>query len=588
MNDADRIVHAVLSDELREEVDLAGARMLCFGLESEVWGDDRFDGVELYRCGPSESEWADLVAEPSELDGLPDACFDLVAAVDRSFFGRDDVDAALGEMRRVLVPRGLFLAPALDPVRERLARHFVVRTVRNVDPVTEEPWEVCIGRKDEPPLGAQPPAAAELSGYAYHLSRKSRRRIVFCLDGPLAAGDRLPVKGANGTVGEVTVGCCEGGRPTPAEPWREGFRFPPRATYELDSSLPSGVYTLAGEIPFVHRSERPASVAVLLPSHTGTAFNDAGGRRFYETAGEPPVDVLSFQRPFAPGVLLARCWPFVLWFASANPYPQDTTYLIDSDLEEPDALDGVEVLIVIGRSEYWTRPMRECFDAFVDRGGRALLLCSELMYWQVRVDLARHRLSRYRGPDPHPDPLLRTTVWHDPELRYPVYPRTGCELQYGGNSAEDEGVGWGGLRITCPDSPLLQGSGLAEGDVVPLPDASVWDGAPVESGPDGSPRIDFGDSPPWRHEVVGYNLVKPLGAGSPPDGPATSMWVVLRRTPDAGTVIHCGTMAWCGPSSVGANGPHRDLIRPIILQMLSVLHNDAWPFSSSPEEAKGG
>lgn len=296
--------------------------------------------------------------------------------------------------------------------------------------------------------------------------------------------------------------------------------------------------------------------------------------------------MLSFHRPLKPSVLLERSRAFVTWLASANPHPRDTTYLVDSDLEEPDALDGVELLIVIGRSEYWTRTMRERFDAHVDRGGRALLLCSEVMHWQVRVDRTRHQLHRYKGHDPHPNPLLRTTLWHDPSLPYPIYPRTGCELWHGGRSAAsagDDAVGWQGMRVVCPDSPLLAGSGLAAGDVLRLPDSSVWDGAPVEYDADGVPRVDFADSPPWRHEILGYNLVEPIVNELPPGHPATSLWIALRRTPQSGTVVHSGTMGWCGIRAIGGEGPDSERIRAIVLQMIDVLLEDAWPFSSAAD-----
>jgi hypothetical protein len=562
-------------------------RACCCSPSATVRPSRLFGEAEQYRCGSIESASTDLIAEPSDLGSLPDACFDLVVA--NSFLAsRADVEQALSEVHRVLMPGGRLLAPASRSLAARLAHLFDVRTLRTVDPVTRMPGSIHVSRKDAP-LPDAISTTAELSGYAYHLSRKSGRRIVFCLEGPVAAGDQLPVQSEEGeVVGQVTIGPYAGGYAAPSEPWEEGFRLPPRGTYDLDPSLPSGVYSLDGKIPFVHRREHSASVAVLLPSNTAAAFNPAGGRCLYETAGEPPADVLSFHRPLEPGLLLAQCRPFVKWFASENPYAQRTTYLIDSDLEDPDGLDGVEVLIVIGRSEYWTRAMREHFDAFVDRGGRALLLCSEVMYWQVRVDLAHHRLYRwYRRADPHPDPLLRTTLWSDPSLRYPVYPQTGCERWHGGVSADREGIGWGGMRIASPASPLLAGTGLASGDVVALPDAMNWDGAPVERGTGGVPQVDFGDSPPWRHEVVGYNLAK-MTEADPPEEPATSLWIVLRRTPDAGTVIHGGTMGWCGPMAIQSNGPHSDLIRSLILRMLSVLVDDIWPFSSPVEADKEG
>ncbi|HET8863120.1 MAG TPA: N,N-dimethylformamidase beta subunit family domain-containing protein [Solirubrobacterales bacterium] len=390
------------------------------------------------------------------------------------------------------------------------------------------------------------------------------------------------MESVDGTVvDDVCVGPQVDDRVLPHVPWRDGFNLPPRASYELDPSLPSGIYSVHG-IPFVHRG-REAAIAVLIPSNTATAFNRIGGRNFYES---PPAvqagDVLSFHRPVQSFGWMFRsvmqCEGFLRWFASANPHPRDTTYLIDSDLEDPDALDGIEVLIVIGRSEYWTRRAREHFDAFVDRGGRALLLCSELMYWQVRIDLARHQLIRYLQDDPHPDPLLHTKQWHEPSLQYPVHPRTGGELRYGGyDVGDDEEFGRKGLRIVSPDSPLVEGCGLAEGDVLRLPDASVWDGAPVRSDGGGIPEVDFGDEQPLHHEVIGYNR------GRPPirefGESATSLWIALRHRQESGTVVHCGTLGWCGPQAAGGNGPDSERIQAIILRMLSVLLEDDWPFS---------
>ena len=587
----DRILQSVLASDWRSEVDIAGARALLVAV-SDCQASHVFADAEWYRCDDAEGPSVDLIAAPWRLSGLPDACFDLIV-VGAPFATREDLGAAVTELHRVLMPGGKLISPTPEPLEARselasyLRRSFCLQTAQGVDPATGMAAEVQLGSKDASPLGEQPPAPDELTGYPYHLSRKTGRRIVFCLDGPLSAGDRLPVKSVNDeVVGHVTIGPYEGGRASPPEPWAEGFRLPPRATFELPSSLPSGVYTLAGKIPFVHRSASPASIAVLLPSNTATAFNDAGGQSLYDTPEAPSSPVLSFHRPLKPLVLLERTWPFVKWFATASPGLHETTYLIDSDLEDKDALDDVDVLIVIGRSEYWTRKMREHFDAYVDRGGRALLLCSEVMYWQVRVDAATHQMFRYADDDPHPDPLLRTTVWHHPSLKYPIYPRTGCDLSHGGFSADDEGIGWGGMRIVRPDSPLLVDTGLDKDDVIKLLDASVWDGAPIRKQADGRIEVDFGDSPVWRHEVIGYNLVRPIDENRINAGPAASLWLALRRTPESGTVVHCGTLGWCGPCAVGLRNPNSDRIRAILSQMIALLRDDAWPFSSDGGEAE--
>jgi SAM-dependent methyltransferase len=573
-------MHAILANDLRDEIELAGARTLLVAV-SDCQASYVFAGAEQYRCDRTEGPSVDLIAEPSQLSSLPDACFDVVVGESQPVFDAD-VEAAVAELWRVLAPGGRLLLSVVgwhpsDPSGTPGCSAELLR-FGAVDPVTRRPGFLYSGQK--PGTVSEKRATGELSGYAYHLSRRSGRRIVFCLDGSSPSNDPVPIKAlSNEIVGEIDVNPHSVRSNPSTESWREGFRLSPRAAFDLDPSLPGGVYLLDGKIPFVHHGPDSASIAVLIPSHTGVAFDQAGGRNLYKESGSPAADSVSFHRPLSPGLLMNGCWPFVKWFSEANPYRDDTAYLVDLDLEGPGALDAIEVLLVIGRSEYWTRTARERFDAFVDRGGRALLLCSEIMHWQVRVDLMRGQLICPKGCDEHPDPLLRANFWHDPSLKYPIYPRTGCELWYGGAGAVEKGIGWDGMRIVAPDSPLLIGSDLNAGDVVDLPDTTEWDGAPVRYTPDGTIQVDFGHSPPWRHEVVGYNLVKPAVDELPAGKPATSLWIVLRRTEQSGTVIHGGCMAWCGERAIGDTALERERNRRIVLNMLRLLRDDIWPFT---------
>lgn len=243
-----------MRQQIRGEIDLRGRRALLIGIDERL-SSGVFGEAESYRCDSVEGPHVDLIAEPSDLVSVPDECFEIVA-VDGSLADRADFDAALGEMCRVLEPGGwLLVAPGKDRPFERIERQ--------TSPSRTTPTS---------------PGLGFVAGYPYHLSRKTGRRIVFCLDGPLSPGDRLTVETVNGeTVGSVAVGPYRGGRGMPSEPWRNGMGFPPRAAYELDSSHPSGVYRLNQTIPFVQRHDGPASITVLVPSHTATAFNRIGG-----------------------------------------------------------------------------------------------------------------------------------------------------------------------------------------------------------------------------------------------------------------------------------------------------------------------
>jgi hypothetical protein len=143
------------------------------------------------------------------------------------------------------------------------------------------------------------------------------------------------------------------------------------------------------------------------------------------------------------------------------------------------------------------------------------------------------------------------------------------------------------MRIVSPDSPFLEGADLAAGDVIALPDTTEWDGAPVLQGSEGAIHVDFGDSIPWRYEVIGYNLVRPAADGPPPGGLATSLWIALRRTAESGTVIHGGCMGWCGERAIGDSAPERERNRRIVLNMLRLLRDDTWPFTDRAVPLQG-
>src|SRR5262249_50724437 len=72
---------------------------------------------------------------------------------------------------------------------------------------------------------------------------------------------------------------------------------------------------------------------------------------------------------------------FVAWAEEAG-YSFD--YLIDPDLEEPDALAGYRLALVVGHSEYWSWPQREEVERFVDAGGRLAVFSGNTCYWQCR------------------------------------------------------------------------------------------------------------------------------------------------------------------------------------------------------------
>jgi len=618
-----RIMHGLWEDELRVTFgDRPIRALLCSPSQCER--SFLFADLQTYDLDIGVDRYADLFVDVCDAVGLRDASFDLIVA-NGILAHVYDLDATLDEWRRILRPGGMLLVttPVVDGAEtvthdlaertrlwgtERYERlrigtyrlsgsvdlhpafeeRFALRIVEGTDPATGAHERIYVLTR--PPRTAPAPAAGEpatgpTEGYAFQRCRVAGRTFAFCLDGPPQAHD-LPVTDLLGD--EVATLHVDAFDPTgdyaaapPEAPWETGMAWPLRARLPTQSRMRPGVYLVDGRIPFVVRHPGSARVAVVLPSLAGTAFNDAGGRRLSASADAPGADVLSFLRPLAPERLLEDAGGVMRWLAEADPFPGDTTYVLDADLHEPETLEGVELLVVVGRSTYWTRAMREHVDAHVAAGGRLLILGAEVMHWQVRLHGWRQQLIRHAAQDPEPDPLLHTRMWHDDELAYPVAPRTGGEYWYGGRRAVDQGIGFGGMRVVADAaSPILRAAELRPGAVVAL-DASAWDGVPVRRFDRGRPEVDLGEEAPWRHEVLGFNRVLPAVPAESAGAPATSCWMVLRRTPDSGTVVHGGTLAWSQQQAVP--GEDGDAARGATLAMMRLLLADEWPFAAADD-----
>ena len=55
-------------------------------------------------------------------------------------------------------------------------------------------------------------------------------------------------------------------------------------------------------------------------------------------------------------------------------------------MDDEQALSGAKLLIVLGHSEYWTEAARRNFDAHIDRGGHAMIVGGNVMWWRVEYD----------------------------------------------------------------------------------------------------------------------------------------------------------------------------------------------------------
>lgn len=401
----------------------------------------------------------------------------------------------------------------------------------------------CGGGSGGPAPTAMPSEACALAyaeGYTDRQSYAAGDFVTAYLDGTRnLSACRLDIYDVRGKLAFSVASPLAPQLATRADPSMNGVGWRPTLSFPVPTELASGVYLIEGKSPFVVRRGGATDLLVVYPSNTANAYSESGGRSLYSTSDRPHA--VSFLRPIALQPRALHCLQF---FAAMNDLR--VGFAVDADLEDYATLESARLIVIAGHSEYWTRGARRNFDRFVDKGGHALVLSGNTMWWQVRYSEDRSQLICYKdkGRDPEPDPLLETVAWPSPSLRYPVVASIGAEFPRGGYGLKTD-AGWDGYRITAPDSPLLAGTGLRRGDILRLP-TSEYDGAPIRGfDADGLPVLDPRKAPFARMELIGFDKGSRFG------NETVGTFIVAQRRDDSGTIVNVASNDWCSADGMG-------------------------------------
>src|SRR5262249_28930642 len=133
-----------------------------------------------------------------------------------------------------------------------------------------------------------------------------------------------------------------------------------------------------------------SAMLVQVPVNTWEAYNGWGGKSLYpfsSTDSRQAVRV-SFNRPFdwsLPGAQGPLRWgPPLVRVIERNGY--DASYQSDVVTSfRPKSLLRHRLVVVAGHDEYWTKRMRDAFDAARDAGVNLAFMGANDAYWQVRL-----------------------------------------------------------------------------------------------------------------------------------------------------------------------------------------------------------
>lgn len=462
------------------------------------------------------------------------------------------------------------------------------------------------------------------AGYTDKLSYRALEEVTFFISGnnqdnfnyhlvPADASPPLAITGFNNT--NVFPQPMQ-----PNEPWKNGYGYLPCSnTWTVPAGFKSGRYQFRGNtnfnsIPIIIKDPSyptAVDIIVVIATNTINAYTLSGGKSlYYDCTGDPnncldplegglPATTVSFRRPMKLddyGHVDDGFLKWILTWAPTRNYK--IGFIADYDLEDYNEIANAKLIIITGHSEYWTRKARLNFDKFVDSGKDALVLSGNTMWWQVRYsndDFSSEPpnndptiMTCHRGvnwlydadpfdPGPNPsdniNPLLATYHWGEPTLKYSILGSIGSDWLRGGvgvtNTENDCYGGFNGHKIILASSPILQGLGFINTDVIKFA-TGEYDGTLVKRDANGialdinghllanenqDPVLDVSALGFYRAEMIAYDKTKtdypdPLR----PDVISYCPLMVFQKTGTSGTVINVNSNHWCADWGIGITG----------------------------------
>ena len=402
--------------------------------------------------------------------------------------------------------------------------------------------------------------------------------------------------------------------------------------WTIPASLKTGVYVLRLQsggfyhhVPFIVRrghGQEPATIAVIASTNTWWAYNivkfpfsepglSHNGNNFLPIRGTPwhsfyqnhssgqgnyyvglrtpnPSSDPYFNKGEPDGVahLLAAERPLYNWLDQQG-YEYEILAQTDID-KEPNILEGRSVVIIIGHSEYWSADEYRAIEAYMNNGGRLVVLSGNVMFWIVsfdehyqvmegrKVDAPGARVASDRhGERFHLDGqaggLMR-------EVGYPGWELTGLEcVGWFEHLAEPNGQ-FGSFVVEAADHPLFSGTSLNKGDEFGLGAVGhEYDALPstVEAVSKTLPLLGPIPKNPEGVTVLARTKLRTLGksmttidwwgrrVSTPPD---FSSEVILWERPEGGTVFNLGSIR----SAVAFSDPKFGVLFANVLERFGV------------------
>jgi hypothetical protein len=252
--------------------------------------------------------------------------------------------------------------------------------------------------------------------------------------------------------------------------WTSGY-------YEILARLTSGPDAGKGATTYVIVREPQtgygSQILVQVPVNTWEAYNQWGGKSLYDFDG-PRANHVSFDRPWGKYANSPLWWEIQLVrFLEREGY--DVSYQTDVDTDaDPGSLLRHRLVMTAGHDEYWTKQIRDAFDAALAAGTNLAFMGSNTGFGQVRYEDAGRTIVTYKDAtlDPEPDPALKTVMFRQLNPTRPECMLEGVQHRFlppHQNGPHDYTV------VAPANDPWLANTGLQPGTVIPDVVGDEWD-----------------------------------------------------------------------------------------------------------------
>ena len=300
----------------------------------------------------------------------------------------------------------------------------------------------------------------------------------------------------------------------------------PMCTIRIPDDLSSGAYFIDNTyVLFVSCPRNNIQASVVLPLLTLQIFSNFGGYSWYQTKTKKCF--CSLNRPLKKEVLLGNVYVSPVFLNYITRKLQQVFFLDEGGLDllprQP------KLVIVIGRSEYWTLSSINAFKKFVSSGTHVLLVSSETMWRHVTVNRDDCTI------------LGEVDTWSsDLSVRdiVAVNPHDGGFISDAMRS--DMKNPYKNMHILDSARTFFAGADIPC-DTIEL-HMNPYDGLPVASyASNGIPELEPLDSTTWESICLhGYAY----GADSPERKISAFATCVAKS---GGTLVHMGSTAWTRP-----------------------------------------